>query len=80
VDGVTRIILSFKMKPVKGWGWMLTGGIVSVLFAVMIGRQFPESGIWLVGTLVGVSLLFEGFTTLSVAGAARAVAGEAEKA
>ncbi len=80
VDGVTRIILSFKMKPVKGWGWMLTGGIVSVLFAVMIGRQFRESGVGEVGTLQGVRLLFEGFTTLSVAGAARAVAGEAEKA
>jgi uncharacterized membrane protein HdeD (DUF308 family) len=80
VDGITRIIVSFKMKPVKGWGWMLAGGILSVIFAVMIGKQFPESGAWLVGTLVGVSLLFEGFTTLSVSGAARAAAREAEKA
>ncbi len=80
MDGITRIVVSFKMKPVKGWGWMLAGGIFSVIFAVMIGKQFPESGIWLVGTLVGVSLLFEGFTTLSVAGAARATASEAEKA
>ena len=80
MDGITRIVVSFKMKPVKGWGWMLAGGIVSVIFAVMIGKQFPESGVWLVGTLVGVSLLFAGFTTLSVAGAARAAAGEAEKA
>ena len=79
-DGITRIVMSFKMKPVKGWGWMLAGGIVSVIFAVMIGRQFPESGVWLVGTLVGVSLLFEGVTTLSVAGAARAGAKEALKA
>ena len=80
VDGITRILVSFKMKPVKGWGWMLAGGIVSVIFAVMIGRQFPESGVWLVGTLVGVSLLFQGFATLSVAGAARAADREAEKA
>ena len=79
-DGITRIIVSFKMKPVKGWGWMLAGGILSVIFAVMIGRQFPESGVWLVGTLVGVSLLFQGFSTLSVAGAARAGAKEALKA
>ena len=80
VDGVTRIILAFKLKPVKGWGWMLAGGIVSVLFSVMIGRQFPESGVWLVGTLVGVSLIFEGFATLSIAGAARAVASKVESA
>ena len=23
MDGITRIVVSFKMKPVKGWGWML---------------------------------------------------------
>lgn len=79
-DGITRIVVSFKMKPVKGWGWMLAGGVLSIVFAVMVGKQFPESGVWLVGTLVGVSLVFEGFTTLSVAGAARAAAGAAQKA
>ena len=31
-DGITRIVMSFKMKPVKGCGWMLAGGIVSVIF------------------------------------------------
>ena len=79
-DGLTRVILSFKLKPVKGWGWMLAGGIVSVLFACMVGWEFPASSLWVVGTLVGFSLLFNGFTTISLAGAARQAAGSVEKA
>jgi len=77
VDGILRIILSFHMKPVMGWGWMLGGGIVSALFAVMIGWQFPASSLWVIGTLAGVSLISNGFTMISVASAARKVASAA---
>jgi uncharacterized membrane protein HdeD (DUF308 family) len=77
VDGILRIILSFHMKPVTGWGWMLAGGIVSALFAVMIGWQFPASSLWVIGTLAGVSLISNGFTMVSVASAARKVASAA---
>jgi len=80
VDGVTRIILSFNLKPVKGWGWMLTGGIVSIVFACMVGWEFPASSVWVIGTLVGLSLLFNGFTTITLAGTARQVAGDVQKA
>lgn len=78
VDGVTRVIIAFKLKPVKGWGWMLTGGIVSVLLAWMVGREFPVSGLWVVGTMAGINLLFSGFTTIALAGTARKVAGAVE--
>jgi len=69
--GLSQIIVAFKMKPIQGWGWALTGGIVGVLAAFMIWRQFPFSGLWLVGTLAGVQLLVGGMTTVTVAGAAR---------
>jgi uncharacterized membrane protein HdeD (DUF308 family) len=75
-----RVILSFKMKPIQGWGWMLAGGVFSVLFACMIGWQFPASSLWVIGTLVGFSLLFNGFTTITLAGTARKVAGSVAKA
>jgi uncharacterized membrane protein HdeD (DUF308 family) len=76
-DGIMRIIISFHMKPVQGWGWMLVGGLLSVALALMVWAQFPVSAAWLVGTLAGVSLLSNGMTVFSVAGAARKVAGVA---
>ena len=78
VDGVTRVIIAFKMKPVKGWGWMLAGGVLSVLLAWMVGREFPVSGLWVVGTMAGISLLSSGFTTITLSGTARKVAGDVE--
>jgi uncharacterized membrane protein HdeD (DUF308 family) len=73
-DGILRVILAFHMKPVKGWGWMLAGGILSVVFALMIWGQFPASGLWVIGTLVGLSMVSNGLTTVFVGGAARKVA------
>jgi uncharacterized membrane protein HdeD (DUF308 family) len=80
VDGVSRVILSFKLKPVKGWGWMLAGGIASILFSCMVGWEFPASSLWVIGTLVGFSLLSNGFTTITLAGTARQVVGDVQKA
>jgi len=71
INGLVQIVIAFQMKPVKGWGWMLTGGILGIILAILIWREFPVSGLWLVGTLVGISLLFNGLTTVMLGGAAR---------
>ncbi len=71
VSGLSDCLVALQVKPAAGWGWTLTGGIVSVLLAVMIWRQFPLSGIWLVGTLVGIHLLLAGMSTMTVGSAAR---------
>ncbi|MGL4543026.1 MAG: HdeD family acid-resistance protein [Polymorphobacter sp.] len=75
IDGVMRTIMAFQMKPANGWGWMLFGGAISVVLALMVFNQFPVSAVWLIGTLVGISVMFNGFTTLTVALAARKLAG-----
>ena len=77
-EGIMRIMLSFKMRPLRGWGWMLGGGILSVVCAVIIWRGYPGSSIWVVGTLVGVSLISNGFTMITVAGGARKLASAAQ--
>jgi len=76
-EGILRIVLAFQMRPAPRWGWMLAGGVLSVLFALMLWGQFPASGLWLVGTLVGISLISNGLTVTSLASAARAAASSA---
>jgi uncharacterized membrane protein HdeD (DUF308 family) len=56
------------------------GGIASILFACMVGWEFPSSSLWVIGTLVGFSLLINGFTTITLAGTARKAVGEVQKA
>lgn len=66
-SGIVQIVGAFGARPEAGWGWLLFGGIVSVLLGLMIWQQFPLSGVWAVGALVGIHLLMSGATLIAVA-------------
>lgn len=77
VDGVFQSIWAFRLRPIKGWGWSLFSGVVSLALGIMIWRQFPVSGIWAVGTLAGIHMVFGGSSVASVCATARKAADEA---
>lgn len=66
VNGIAEIIAAFQARPASGWGFVLFSGIVSVILAVMIWNQWPLSGAWAVGVLVGIQLIFAGMTMITV--------------
>jgi uncharacterized membrane protein HdeD (DUF308 family) len=67
VDGVFRCVLAFQIRPRAGWFWPLLGGLVSIILGVMIWQQLPSSALAVLGLLLGVNLLFSGFTFLMLA-------------
>jgi len=71
VEGVLEFILSFQLRPAPGAGWLLVDGIITLVLAVMIWRTWPSSTAWVVGTLVGISMLFSGITRLMLSLAVR---------
>lgn len=75
-DGIFEIIFAFKLKPLQGWGWTLISGIVSLLLGILIWRQWPLSGVWAVGLLVGINILFNGWSLIALGTAARRVASQ----
>ena len=75
--GVVEMIAAFGAKPAPGWGSLLFGGIVSILLGVMIWRQFPLSGAWAIGVLVGVRLITSGWTLITIGGLAKGAANAA---
>ena len=78
VDGVCEIIAAFKIKPDQGWGWMLFNGVIALLLGIMIWRQWPVSGAWAIGVLVGVHILITGWTMIILGTGARRIAGKVE--
>ncbi len=80
VNGGFEIIWAFRLRPIKGWGWTLFSGIVSLVLGIMIWRQFPVSGVWAVGTLAGIHMIFGGSSVASVCRAARSAAKDAQAA
>lgn len=49
------------------WGWALLNGIITFLLGIIIYREFPESGLWVIGLLVGIELLFHGWMWIMLA-------------
>jgi uncharacterized membrane protein HdeD (DUF308 family) len=79
VEGIVRIAMALRLRPAQGWGWLLFGGIVSVILAVLIWMQWPASGLWVIGLLVGINLLFTGWSLTMMAIATRAHEGRLAK-
>jgi len=72
-EGMLEMILSLRVRPRQGWGWLLLDGIVTLILGVMIWRTWPMSVEWVIGTLVGISMIFSGATRLMLSLAARSV-------
>jgi uncharacterized membrane protein HdeD (DUF308 family) len=71
--GALQLVHFFQLQPRHGSGWLLFDGIVNLILAVLIWRAWPFSATWVVGTLVGISLLFTGFSRLMLTISARRV-------
>jgi uncharacterized membrane protein HdeD (DUF308 family) len=72
-EGVLELILSFRLRPMPGSNWLLLDGIITLILGILIWRTWPSSTEWVIGTLVGISMLFSGVTRLMLSLAARSV-------
>jgi uncharacterized membrane protein HdeD (DUF308 family) len=72
-DGISEIAVGFGRMG-DGGGWLLFGGIVSIMLGAMIWAQYPLSGAWAMGTLLGIKLFFVGLTMITAGSAVRSIA------
>ena len=70
-EGVLELILWFRLRPLPGSGGLLFDGIITLILGVMIWRTWPSSTEWVIGTLVGFSMIFSGISRLMLSLAAR---------
>lgn len=71
VHGIYKLSMAIGYRNVNGWLWMLLSGFVSLLFVYLLWKQWPLSGAWAIGVLVGLDLLFTGFSMILISSAAR---------
>jgi uncharacterized membrane protein HdeD (DUF308 family) len=72
-EAIVEFIQYFQLRPRHGVGWLLIDGIITLILAVMIWRSWPASSVWVIGTLVGISMLFSGFSRLMLSLTAKRV-------
>jgi uncharacterized membrane protein HdeD (DUF308 family) len=72
-EGIFEMLAFFRVRSRPGTGWLLFDGLVTLLLAIMIWRQWPFSTVWAIGTLVGISMIFSGFSRLMLSMGAKRV-------
>jgi uncharacterized membrane protein HdeD (DUF308 family) len=72
-EAIVEFIQYVQLRPRHGAGWLIVDGIITLILAIMIWRAWPASSVWVIGTLVGISMIFSGFSRLMLSLAAKRV-------
>jgi uncharacterized membrane protein HdeD (DUF308 family) len=71
VEAILEFVMAWHHRPRPGSGWLLMDGVITLILAIMILRTWPSSAGWVLGILVGISMLFSGVTRLAISLAAK---------
>lgn len=74
-EGVADVIAYFAARKSGASAWVLLDGIVTLVLGFMIWNRWPLSSLWVIGTLVGISMVMTGITRLMMALAVSKLAG-----
>jgi uncharacterized membrane protein HdeD (DUF308 family) len=65
--GLTRLTIAFVSRGQPNAGLLGLSGVAGLLIGILILAEFPSSADWAIGLLVGIDLIFAGWTLTSVA-------------
>ncbi|GGE62809.1 HdeD family acid-resistance protein [Paenalcaligenes hominis] len=62
--GVLRLGIWLMNRGQEGWLWLAFSGVISLVTGLLIALQWPSIGLWLLGMILGIDLLFQGWSML----------------
>ncbi len=65
--GLTRVTVAFLGRGQPNAGLVGLSGVAGLLIGILVLAKFPSSADWAIGLLVGIDLIFAGWTLTSVA-------------
>lgn len=71
IEGILDLVAYFQARKAGASAWVLFDAIVTLVLGLMVWRHWPSSSLWVIGTLVGVSMIMTGSTRLMLSLAAR---------
>lgn len=77
--GLFRIVVALCVR-FHNWVWLLLHGVVNLLLGLLIWRQWPVSGLWVIGLFIGIDLLLNGWSLVMLGLAARKIPPDAAAA
>jgi len=71
LDGVLRLVLAARRRAAASPTWGVFAGMAGILLGVLVLAQWPGSGAFVIGLIVGISLLFDGWAAVMLGMALR---------
>ena len=68
VDGILEIALAVRLRGTVAVHWLLAGGILSIVLGALTWRGFWNSSLYLIGTFLGIRLIFKGIEHIRLSG------------
>ncbi|EJT06703.1 HdeD family acid-resistance protein [Rhizobium sp. CCGE 510] len=65
IAGVFRTWVGRRMKPAKGWGWIVVSGVITALAGFVIVLGWPVNSLWILGLFLAADLIVQGCTTIA---------------
>jgi uncharacterized membrane protein HdeD (DUF308 family) len=75
IAGGFEMLHAIEMGTVRGWPFLLLTGFLTVLLGIILWRQWPLSGQWAIGVIVGSSFILSGISLAMLGIAARGNSG-----
>jgi uncharacterized membrane protein HdeD (DUF308 family) len=67
LGGITRTMLAWRMRPQRGWGWVMFDGLLSIVLAILIAIGWPATSLAIIGVLTGFTLISTGVWRIMLA-------------
>ena len=64
VGGVFKVVAGVQASGLPNSGWIVAGGILSIILGVLVGIGWPSTATWFLGLMVGIDLIFAGLVSL----------------
>src|SRR5262245_41959566 len=70
IVGIMRSVAALTIRFPQ-WGWALLNGALTTLVGLAIYKNYPQTAVWAIGTLVGIQLIFDGWFWIMLGAAIR---------
>jgi len=63
-SGISELALFFRVRSAPNASWILLNAAVDIFVGIVVMRNWPANSLWLLGVLVGISLVVAGISRL----------------
>lgn len=65
-SGVFRLWVWFQNRAQAGSGWLAFSGLITLLAGLMIASGWPDNSVWILGLILSIDLLTQGWANLLI--------------